>query len=217
MNRGTWLRARREALKNSQKGAGGDYSLRGVAAYAGVSPAGLSVLERSDAMPTLDLAMKLAKYYGKSVEWVLTGKDTAPNNGIPIVGDFKSGPSAAYLAHGIRTPDEYSFVDLPTSEHRRCFALRVNEEASSPAYRTGDFAIFDPAEAHIVGEDHLVKFSNGDTVPELLILLAERDGQFTFASVNDGQKRLVKSFEDIAFLYPVLSVARSFVVTKFAV
>lgn len=212
-----WLRARREALKNSQKGTGSDYSLRGVAAFAGVSPAGLSVLERSDSMPTLDLGMKLAKYYGKSVEWVLTGKDTAPDNGIPIVGDFKNGPGADYLAHGVRTQDEYQFVDFPTSERRRCFALRINEEASSPAYRTGDYAIFALDEPHIVGEDHLVKFANGDTVPELLILLAERDGQFTFTSANDGQKRMVKAAQDIAFIYPVLAVARSFVVTKFSV
>ncbi len=141
MNRGQWLKARREALKNSDKGTASDFSLRGVAERVGVSAAGLSNLERTDAMPTLDLAMKLANDYGKSVEWILTGKDTAADNGIPIVGNVTNGPSADYLEHGLRFPGEYQYVDLPTSIRRRCYALRINEEASSPTYRTGEFAI----------------------------------------------------------------------------
>lgn len=214
MNRGQWLKARREELKNSNKGTASDYSLRGVAAYAGVSPAGLSVLERSDTMPALDLAMKLAKYYGKSVEWVLTGKETGAENGIPIVGTVTAGPSAEYMQHGLRFPGEYRFVDLPSAGSRRCFALRINEEASSPAYRTGDYAIFDPEQPPVIAEDHLVKFANGDTVAELLIFLAERDGQYIFNSIRDGHTRITKNAEDVVFMMPVLSVARSFVVTK---
>jgi len=214
MNRGTWLKARREALKNSDKGTASDYSLRGVAERCGVSAPGLSNLERTDAMPTLDLAMKLANDYGKSVEWVLTGKETATDTGIPIVGTVTGGASEDFLTNGLRFPGEYSYVDMPTSVRRRFYALRINEEASSPSYRTGDFAIIDPKLAHIMGEDHLVKFSNGDTVAEILLLIAERDGQYVFNSVKDGHRRIVKDAADVVLMLPIVAVAKSFAQRK---
>lgn len=214
MNRGQWLKARREELKYAQKGTASDYSLRGVAEHVGVSAAGLSNLERTDAMPTLDLAMKLAEYYGKSVEWVLTGKETRTENGIPIVGNITNGPDAEFMQNGLRFPGEFQYVDMPTSVRRRCYALRIDEEASSPAYRTGEFAIFDPNMAHILGEDHLVKFSNGDTVTELLLLISERDGQYVFNSVRDGHRRIVKEKADVVFMLPVLAVAKAFALRK---
>lgn len=214
MNRGTWLKARREELKYASKGTASDYSLRGVAEFAGVSAAGLSNLERTDAMPTLDLALKLAEYYGKSIEWVLTGKDTRTDKGIPVVGNVTNGPNAEFMEHGLRFPDEFQFVDMPTSSRRQCYALRINDEASSAAYRTGEFAIFDPNMAHILGEDHLVKFANGDTVAELLLLISERDGQYVFNSVRDGHRRIVKDIKDVVFMLPVLAVAKAFAIRK---
>lgn len=214
MNRGTWLKARREELKYASKGTSSDYTLRGVAQYAGVTAAGLSNLERTDAMPTLDLAMKLAEYYKRSVEWVLTGKETRIDNGIPVVGTVTNGPSADFLQFGLRFPGEFQYVDMPTSTRRQFYALRINEEASSAAYRTGEFAIFDPLTPYILGEDHLVKFANGDTVAELLLLVSEKDGQYVFNSVRDGHRRITKDKADVVLMLPVLAVAKSFVVRK---
>ncbi|MBJ3726868.1 helix-turn-helix transcriptional regulator, partial [Salmonella enterica subsp. enterica serovar Corvallis] len=56
--RGEWLKERREELKSLDKRK---YSMRAVAERVGISSAGMSHLENTDAMPSLDLAMKLAK------------------------------------------------------------------------------------------------------------------------------------------------------------
>lgn len=215
MNRGTWLKARREELKYANKDTASEYSLRAVADYAGISSAGLSHLERTDAMPTLDLAMKLAEYYDRSLEWVLNGKDTSSDDGIPVVGTITNGPSQEYLEHGLRFPREYQYINLPTNKRRKFYALRIDDEASSPAYRPGDIAIFDLIAPPMLGEDHLVKFRNGGTVSELLLLVTERGDEYVFNSVKDPHRRLIKNKDEVLYIHPVYAVAKPSALKKF--
>lgn len=209
MKRGSWLKARREELKGANKDTASAYTLRAVADYAGVSSAGISNLESTDAMPTLDLALRLAELYGKSVEWILTGKETVTERGVPIVGNITDGPMDEFVTHGLRFPDEWQYVDMPNSIRRRMYALRIDNDASSIAYRAGDVAIFDPAMRPIVGEDHLVKFAKNDTVGELLLLISSSADQYVFASVKDAGRRIVKSHAEVALILPIFAVAKS--------
>lgn len=214
MKRGNWLKARREELKNANKETASEYSLRAVAERVGVSSAGISNLELNHAMPTLDLAMRISELYGKSVEWVLTGKETATERGIPIVGTISDGPAQEFTEHGLRFPDEWQYVDMPNSIRRRLYALRIDNDASSTAYRAGDLAIFDPAMRPIVGEDHLVKCTNGDTVGELMMLINANDEQYVFASVSESGRRLVKDIAEVSLLLPVFAVAKCCTIRK---
>ncbi|MBJ2869437.1 helix-turn-helix transcriptional regulator, partial [Salmonella enterica subsp. enterica serovar Derby] len=106
--RGEWLKERREELKSLDKRK---YSMRAVAERVGISSAGMSHLENTDAMPSLDLAMKLAKELDRPIEWILNGTVTYGQRGIPIVGTTLTGPNSEWLDSMGRSGSYNEFVD----------------------------------------------------------------------------------------------------------
>ena len=214
MNRGTWLLARREELKHANPNNASAYSLRGVAQAVGSTHAAISHLEKSGGMPTLELALKLAEYYGRSPEWVLTGKDTRTEHGIPIVGTTLTGPSEAFLQDGTVSAHEPQFVDLPNNTTRRLYAVRIADNKAAPAYQAGDVIVADPDVRPITGETHLVKLRRDDNFMALISLVTGMDDAFVFSSLNELHSREVLAKDEIEYIHPVVALAKAWTVKK---
>ena len=214
MNRGQWLKARREELRNANPNNASAYSLRGVAEAIGCTHAGLGHLEKSDAMPTLDLAFKLAEYYGRTPEWVLTGKDANTEHGVPIVGTTQTGPSDVFLTEGIKSAADQYFVDIPNNTTRRLYALRIADSRGAPAFQAGDLIIADPDVNPITGETHLVKLRRDDNFIAVMTLITEMDDGFVLGSLTELHSREVFQHDQIEYLHPVVAVAKAWTVKK---
>jgi len=214
MNRGHWLKARREELKLANPNNASAYSLRGVAEAIGCTHAALGHLERTDAMPTLDMAFKLAKIYGRSTEWVLTGKDAGTEHGIPIVGTTQTGPSEAFLAGEMKPAADQQFVDLPNNTTRRLYALRIADSRGAPAFQAGDLLVADPDVRPITGETHLVKLRRDDNFIAVMTLITVMDDGFVFSSLTELHSREVFQRNEIEYLHPVVAVAKAWTVKK---
>lgn len=214
MNRGQWLKARREELKLANPNNASAYSLRGVAEAVGCTHAALGHLEKSDGMPTLDLALKLGKFYGRSPEWVLTGKDANTEHGIPIVGTTLTGPSDVFLKEGVKSAADQQFVDVPNNTARRLYALRIADSRGAPAYQAGDLIIADPDVSPITGETHLVKLRRDDNFIAVMTLITSMDDGFVFSSLTELHNREVFTQNEIEYLHPVVAVAKAWTVKK---
>lgn len=214
MNRGHWLKARREELKLANPNNASAYSLRGVAEAIGFTHAALGHLEKTGGMPTLDMALKLAKLYGRSPEWVLTGVDASTEHGIPIVGTTLTGPNDVFLNEGLKSSSEQQFVDVPNNVTRRLYALRIADSKGAPAYQAGDLIIADPDTRPITGETHLVKLRRDDNFIAVMTLITVMDDGFVFNSLTEIHKRDVFQQNEIEYLHPIVAVAKAWTVKK---
>ncbi|ORJ23924.1 helix-turn-helix transcriptional regulator (plasmid) [Rouxiella badensis] len=214
MKRGQWLQARREELKLKNSNNASAWSLRGVAEALGVSHSALSHLERSDAMPSLDFAIKLAELYGKPVEWVLTGVDAAMENGIPIVGTTLTGPAADYLNHGYDPEKFHQFVDIPTSGARSLYGLRIVDNLQSVAYPYGDVVIFEKDGRRMPGELYLVKLRSDDNFIQVLSMVNTREEGIVFNSAAEPLERMTFHEDEILFMHPLVAVVSAWNIQK---
>lgn len=214
MNRGQWLLARREELKLANPNNASAYSLRGVAEAVGATHAAIGYLEKSGAMPTLDLAFRLAEYYGRTPEWVLTGKETGTEHGIPIVGTTQTGPSDVFLNEGYKSAPDQQFVNLPNNAERRLYAVRIADSRGAPAYQAGELIVADPDVSPITGETHLVKLRRDDNFIAVMTLITEMDDGYVFSSLTELHSREVFKHSEIEYLHPVVAVAKAWTVKK---
>lgn len=212
MNRGTRLKARREELKHANKDTSSDYTLRGVAEHVGITGPGLAHLERTDAMPDLRLGLALAEYYGKSVQWVLTGKDSGTEHGVPIVGTTTTGPSEEFLKSGVLFPQEFQYVNMPMGS-KKYYALKIDGNINSVSYRAGDVLIVDPDAPVIYGEDYVVRFRD-ESAFSVLTLANIIDGEYIFNSLTENRTRIVKSEGDVLHVHPIIAVAKASVIKR---
>lgn len=201
--RGEWLKQRREELKSLDKRK---YSMRAVAERVGISSAGMSHLENSDAMPSLDLAMKLAKELDRPIEWVLNGADTYGKRGIPIIGTTISGPDRGWLDSLGKEGSYNEFVDI-TAPNKRLYGLKVSGD-SACGYNEGEVVVVDPDGDLITGED-VVVITNEMTGSCIRILASMRAGQYFFDSPTDRNQRLISDLDSIISIHPVIFVAKS--------
>jgi transcriptional regulator with XRE-family HTH domain len=202
--RGDWLKQRREDLKALNKTR---FSVRALAERVGISGAGLSHLENSDAMPSLDLAMNLARELGRPIEWILTGSDFWSFSGIPIIGTTLTGPDIDWIKHGHAAFKIKEYVDIPV-EGRRLYGLKVSGDTALTKYNEGEVIIVDPDVNPITGEDVVVITKSGnDSV--IKILASQRDGKVFLDSTNDRQQRVIRDLDEIIFIHPVVSIAKS--------
>jgi transcriptional regulator with XRE-family HTH domain len=201
--RGDWLKERREALKSLDKRK---FSMRAVAERVGISSAGMSHLENSDAMPSLDLAMKLARELDQSIEWVLTGVGDKANRGIPIIGTTLTGPDAGWIAgegHGYQLNE---YVDIPVPSHR-LYGLKVAGDSTLVRYNEGEVLIVDPDADLVTGEDVVVVTKNGDD-SVVKILSSQRDGK-VYLDSSDRSQRVIRDLDEIILIHPIVLVAKS--------
>ena len=204
--RGEWLKERREELKTLDKRK---YSMRAVAERLGISSAGLSHLENTDAMPSLDLAMKLARQLDRPIEWVLTGSDTYRYHGIPIIGTTLTGPSVEWLEDS-GDPDwsqEYVNLQIPG---RQLYGLKVEDDPTL-SYNEGEVLIIDKDAELVTGEDVAI-VSRKPVDSSIKILSSIRGGKVYLDSPTDRNQRLISDLSDIIVMHPVIFVAKSHLV-----
>lgn len=200
--RGEWLKERREELKSLDKRK---FSMRAVAERLGISSAGLSHLENTDAMPSLDLAMKLARELDRPVEWVLTGSDNYSYEGIPIIGTTTTGPDMGWLENAGRvTTNEY--VDIPVAG-RRLYGLKVSGDVTL-GYNEGEVLIVDIDAELVTGEDVVVVSQNA-LDSSVKILSSQRGGKVFLDSPTDRNQRLISDLSEIIVMHSVVFVAKS--------
>lgn len=209
MNRGTWLQARRKELQEQNPQTSAAYSQRAVADFVGISAPALSHLERSDAMPSLEVALKLAEYYKKTPQWILTGKDLASEHGIPIIGNTLTGDVEKFINGGLDSLDVQNFVNMPAATDGRLYALKIVQNCASAAYQIGDMVVADAESEMIVGEDHLVKLRKDDNFIIIMTLVTRRADEIVFNSITELHGRTIVNQDDILFIHPVVSVAKA--------
>ncbi|EAA3387424.1 XRE family transcriptional regulator [Salmonella enterica subsp. enterica serovar Typhimurium] len=201
--RGEWLKERREELKSLDKRK---YSMRAVAERVGISSAGMSHLENTDAMPSLDLAMKLAKELDRPIEWILNGTVTYGQRGIPIVGTTLTGPNSEWLDSMGRSGSYNEFVDI-TVPNKRLYGLKVSGDPGC-GYNEGEVVVVDPDSELITGED-VVVMTHEKSGSCVKILASMRSGQYFFDSPTDRNQRLISDLDDIISIHSVIFVAKS--------
>lgn len=179
--------------------------MRATAERVGISSAGLSHLENSDAMPSLDLAMNLARELDKPVEWVLTGLGGS-NKGIPIIGTTISGPDMEWLNSSGRTGNYREYVDIPVV-NRRFYGLKVSGDASI-GYNEGEVVIVDPDAELVTGEDVVCVTHDGQD-SSVKILASQRGSDFYLDTPADRSQRVIRDLDKIIVIHPVVFVAKS--------
>lgn len=202
--RGEWLKERREELKGLDKRK---FSMRAVAERVGVSSAGMSHLENTDAMPSLDLAMNLARELDMPIEWVLNGSYAHAKKSIPIIGTTISGPNRDWVnscgMDGVS--NEYVNLHIP---NRRLYGLKVSGDPSC-GYNEGEVIVADLDGELITGEEVVIVHKDAITGSCVKILSSMRSGLFFFDSVTDRNQRVISDLSDIFSLHPVVFVAKS--------
>lgn len=201
--RGEWLKERREELKALDKRK---FSMRAMAERVGISSAGLSHLENNDAMPSLDLAMNLARELDKPLEWVLTGVDNSSHRGIPIIGTTISGPDIEWLNSAGRTGSYQEYVDIPVV-NRRFYGLKVSGDATV-GYNEGEVVIVDPDAELVTGEDVVCMTHEGQD-SSVKILASQRGSTFYLDTPADRSQRVIRDLDKIIVIHPVVFVAKS--------
>lgn len=207
--RGDWLKARREELKQKNKTR---YSIRAVAERLGLSYSGLYHLESTDAMPTLDLALKLANELDRSLEWVLTGINTDSAKRIPIIGTTETGPALEWFENGCSDSMLGEYVDVSVP-NRNLYGLKVLSDGLAK-YNVGEVLIADPNMEPVTGEDVLVVLDD-DGGFAIKILASQRDGKVFLDSPDNRSQRMICDRDKIVLIHPVILVAKSAAVKSF--
>lgn len=200
--RGDWLKERREELKALDKKR---FSVRALAERVGITSAGVSHLENSNAMPALDLAFKLARELDRPIEWVLTGIGNYQQPGIPIIGTTLTGPNIEWLEKNGQGVNTLEFVDIRVPA-RRLYGLKVSNDASLPRYTEGEVLIADPDATPITGEEVVVITKNGDE-PVIKVFASKRDSQVLLESA-DRKQRVIRDLDEIIVIHPIIFVAK---------
>lgn len=208
--RGIWLKARREELKNLSASSS-DYSVRAVAERVGMSAAGLSHLENSDAMPSLDLGFKLARELGRSVDWVLTGNEMP--SGIPVLGSTSSDISSDLILNESERMKSDEFVNFPIAGNCNLYALRISGNMFSGRYSIDDLLILDSNREPVVGEE-VVLYDPNDGRLMVKMLASFREGKVFLDSTDGTINRISRSVDEISFIHPVVGAAKWFTVYK---
>lgn len=209
-NRGNWLKARREELKSLSDNSS-YYSLRALAERVGMSGAGLSHLENTDAMPSLDLGFKLARELGRSVDWVLTGNETPA--GIPVLGTTASDTSIEMILNTENWMQAKEFVNFPVTGNCHLYALRITENMLSARYPVDDLLVLDSKREPVVGEEvALYSPDNGKFMVRMLANM--REGKVFLDSTDGSVNRISRSLDNIDFIHPVIAIAKWFTVYK---
>lgn len=201
MKRGERLKLRRKEL---------NYTLRAAADKLGISTAGVQNLERDETMPNLELGLKIAELYKKSILWVLNGTEEAFDR-IPVIGNTQAGPDKVWFDN--LYPDNFSheYVNLP-AKGKHIYGLRVVGDSMKGVYAEGDIVLVDPDSPPIFGEDVIVKTENDVMVKRLARIV---DKKVYLDSSNTAFDRIIKNLEEIELMHPVIGSVKSFMVEHY--
>lgn len=208
--RGNWLKARREELKKLSSDSS-HYSVRALAERVGMSAAGLSHLENTDAMPSLDLGFKLARELGRSVDWVLTGDETP--SGIPVLGSTSSDTAINMIVNAADRANAREFVNFPIAGNCQLYALRITGNMFAGRYSVDDLLILDANREPVVSEE-VALYDRTEGKLMIKMLASFREGKAFLDSVDGTMSRISRSMDDLEFIHPVVGSAKWFTVYK---
>jgi phage repressor protein C with HTH and peptisase S24 domain len=133
----------------------------------------------------------LARFFGVSMGWLLTGEDAkselklreaggpywGTSDEAPVVSPVAAGTSHAWIDRGHDAPRVKVNCKDPN-----CYAVEVWGDSMAPIYQPGDILVIAP-NAQIVTND-LVVFKTEDDEPYFKKYLGEKNGVYRFASLN---------------------------------
>jgi SOS-response transcriptional repressor LexA len=125
-----------------------------VAEAVGKSRSLVSQWESGDANPTPEDWITLSDLYGRSIDYLMAGRDNRPNKSggnatpantklVPLI-DYVSAGAWGSVVNPFENGDGFEFVvaEQPTSD--LTFALKVEGDSMSPEFRPGSVIIVDP-------------------------------------------------------------------------
>lgn len=202
----TCMKTRGERLKERRLEL--DLKMREVAKDLNISISGVQNLEKGNVMPALDLGLKLARLYEKSVEWIISGHE-GPNDKIPVVGNTQAGPDNNWLDNIYPENWSYEYISFP-SNGRRIYALKVVGDSMSALYQEGDVVLVDADAQPVIGEDVVVRTTRDETMIKKLARID--NNQIYLDSTNDQFKRIIRNSDEITMMHTVIGSVKSFMV-----
>jgi DNA-binding XRE family transcriptional regulator len=194
MNKSERLKQRRQEL---------GFTLKEVAHFLGVTIGAIHHLEKHpEAMPSLELGLNLARMYRRSPKWILYGVDEGALQGVPLVGNTKTGPGEWKPGN---TGEDVPCIAYQ-SPYRSSYALRIEETYGFSEYREGDVLLLDAAMSLIPGEDVLI--GNKDGSVSILRLSRIVDDSYYFDDAQNKRTRVGK--DDINYVHQIVGTIKSF-------
>lgn len=187
MNRAERLRARRLALK---------LTMREVSQEIGVTIGGVQKMELAGGLPGLEVGVKLAKLYRRSVQWIIDGTGVISDL-VPIVGTTDEGPEPEW-----NTPEytpKRGWIPLK-SDVFQLFGLKITNANSSSRYIPGDVLLLSLEKKLKRGNDVLIS-----TPDRLLfgVLIRDSDDDVLIDELDNGQ-RLVIPREKVSGIWEII-------------
>jgi len=104
-----------------------------------------------------------------------------------------------------RPASSLGHIDIPTTDPG-AYALRCDSDALAPRVRPGEYVIVEPGARVGPGDEVLVTDTFGRTM--IQVLLFERDGRVSFASVNDRHRSSMLA-SDVASMHLISAIVKS--------
>ena len=149
------MKTRGERLKERRTALG--LTMAQVAEAVGLSVSGVQNLERSSAMPALDIGMRISQLYQRSIEWVVDGS-TPSDYLTPIVGTTETGPDAGWDSEGFTS--SLGWVPVVTKVSRM-FGLMISNSTAPSRYSPGDVLLLDADATPNGGDEIYITLNDG--------------------------------------------------------
>jgi phage repressor protein C with HTH and peptisase S24 domain len=124
----------------------------------------------------------------------------------PIVGKAQLGDNGYWC--DMEYPNGYGdgYIKFPTDDEE-VYALRCVGDSMRPRVKNGEFVIIEPNTPCQPGDEVLVKSKDGRVMVK--IFLYEREGYFSFQSVNENHPSFSLPTEEIAAMHHVAAIVKS--------
>lgn len=198
----------------------------GVSNKALADTAGVSLQAVGDWLRTgrigRDRLPSIAATVNRTIEWLLSGKESSPSpiqeqltdhhvtpgaepvyREIPVVGTTEVGPDSQWFDLGYPSDFGEAYLDTPTKD-RSAYALGVVGSSMDPRFREGDVLAISPAVEPVPGDDVVVKQVNGSLMVKELVAI--REDTVALRSIGRGERRLVIGRDDVDFIHVVTGI-----------
>jgi phage repressor protein C with HTH and peptisase S24 domain len=124
----------------------------------------------------------------------------------PIVGKAQLGDNGYWC--DMEYPNGYGdgYIKFPTDDEE-VYALRCVGDSMRPRVKNGEFVIIEPNTPCKPGDEVLIKSKDGRVMVK--IFLYEREGYFSFQSVNENHPSFSLPTEEIAAMHHVAAIVKS--------
>jgi phage repressor protein C with HTH and peptisase S24 domain len=126
-----------------------------------------------------------------------------PTSKIPIVSWAQAGPDG-YFTDSHIVGSGYGEINRPYDvTDPQAYALIVSGDSMAPKYEAGDILVVSPNRGAQIGDYAVVKLIDGSVMAKRV---KEKNGSFTFESVNPDYEPIVCRKEDVVFMHRIVWV-----------